>query len=63
MTWTEIVKQELAQARRELAAAEEDLKSGTTAARTRYARALHEAELAERRASLAMREARGNWAT
>ncbi|WP_224241314.1 hypothetical protein [Hyalangium gracile] len=62
MSWTEIVKKELVQARRELAAAEEGLKAGTPAAHGRYARAVHEAELAERRAELAARDAqRHTW--
>ena len=55
MTWTEMVRQELAQARRELAAAEEGLKAGTPAAYSRYKRALYEAERAELRAYQASR--------
>jgi hypothetical protein len=55
MSWQDLVQQELVQARRELAAAEEDLKSGTPAAHSRYLRALHEAELAEHRAEQASR--------
>jgi hypothetical protein len=55
MTWSEIVRQELAQARRELSAAEEGLKAGTPAAYARYTRALHEAERAEQRAHQASR--------
>jgi len=58
MTWTEAVTKELTQARRELAAAQEGLKEGTEAARSRYARALHEAELAEQRAECATRDSR-----
>ncbi len=58
MTWTEAVTQELMEARRELAAAHEGLKEGTEAAHSRYARALHEAELAEQRAECASRESR-----
>ncbi len=62
MTWTEAVKKELVQARQELAAAQEGLEEGTEAARSRYARALHEAELAEQRAESATREAqRQRW--
>lgn len=62
MTWTEAVAKELMQARRELAAAQEGLKMGTEASRSRYARALHEAELAEQRAECASRESlRRTW--
>ncbi|WP_224372709.1 hypothetical protein [Hyalangium versicolor] len=62
MSWTEIVKQELVQARRELTAAEEGLKDGTPAAHGRYVRAFHEAELAEQRASRASQHAqRHTW--
>jgi hypothetical protein len=62
MTWTEAVTKELMQARRELTAAEEGLKVGTPAAYSRYARALHEAELAEQRAECASRESqRRTW--
>lgn len=61
MTWTESMKQELTQARRELLAAEEELKTGTPAAHTRYVRALHEAELAEQRADRASRDPQ--WST
>lgn len=50
------VDQQLQEARRELEAAEQGLKAGTEAARVRYARALHEADLAERRAQRAARE-------
>lgn len=53
MSWTEIAHKELVQARRELAAAEDGLKAGTLAAHGRYARALHEAEVAEQRANRA----------
>jgi hypothetical protein len=56
MTWNEIVKRELAQARKELAAAEEGLKGGTPAAHSRYTRALHEVEVAEQRAHQVERE-------
>jgi hypothetical protein len=59
MTWSEIVRQELAQARRELSAAEEGLKLGTPAAHSRYMRALYEAERAEQRAHQASR--RSSW--
>ncbi|PTL85371.1 hypothetical protein [Vitiosangium sp. GDMCC 1.1324] len=45
------MEQELRAARRELAEAEQGLMVNTEAARTRYARAVHEAELAERRAA------------
>lgn len=55
MTWSEIVRQELSQARRELADAEEGLKAGTPAAHARYTRALYEAERAEQRADQASR--------
>ena len=48
MDWME---QELREARRELARAEAGLSDNTDAARTRYARALHEADLAEHRAA------------
>jgi hypothetical protein len=58
MTWNEIVRQELAQARRELAEAEEGLKAGTPAAHSRYTRALHEAERAEQRAHQCSRGSR-----
>jgi hypothetical protein len=58
MIWMELVKQELAQAQRELKAAQEGLRVGTDAARTRYARALHEAERAMGHASLAGRDPR-----
>lgn len=62
MTWTEAVTTELMQARRELSAAQEGLKEGTEAARNRYARALHEAELAEQRAESASQHAhRRTW--
>jgi hypothetical protein len=50
------MEQELCAARRELAAAERELRANTEAARTRYARALHEADLAERRAARQARE-------
>jgi hypothetical protein len=56
MTLMETVEQELREARQELAQAEQGLAQGTEAARTRYARALHEADLAERRALRASRE-------
>lgn len=51
MLTIELMEQELREARRELAEAERGLKAGTEAARTRYARALHEADLAEHRAA------------
>ncbi|MCP3137902.1 hypothetical protein [Pyxidicoccus xibeiensis] len=47
---------QLQEARRELEAAEQGLAAGTEAARVRYARALHEADLAERRAERRARE-------
>ena len=56
--WTKREQQELHEARRELAAAERELTANTEAARTRYARALHEADLAERRADRQARETR-----
>jgi hypothetical protein len=55
MTWSELVRQELTQARRELSEAEEGLKAGTPAAHSRYMRALYEAERAEQRAHQASR--------
>jgi hypothetical protein len=51
MSTIELMEQELRAARCELANAEAGLKDGTEAARTRYARALHEADLAEHRAA------------
>jgi hypothetical protein len=63
MTWTEIVSKELAQARRELAEAEEGLKAGTPAAHFRYKRALYEAERAEQRAHQASRRSTWSFAT
>jgi hypothetical protein len=51
MSTIELMEQELHAARRELAEAERGLRAGTEAARTRYARALHEADLAEHRAA------------
>jgi hypothetical protein len=56
MFMTEWMEQELRAARRELAEAERELAANTDAARTRYARALHEADLAERRAARQARE-------
>jgi hypothetical protein len=55
MTWMEMTHQRLREARRELSEAEQGLASGTEAARTRYARALHEAEIAEQHAHRASR--------
>lgn len=49
MSTLELIEQELREARWELAEAERGLPENTEAARTRYARAVHEAELAERR--------------
>jgi hypothetical protein len=63
MTWTEIVRQELEQARRELADAEKGLKAGTPAAHSRYQRALYEAERAEQRAHQASRHSTWKLAT
>ena len=51
MSTIELMEQELRAARRELAEAERGLSQGGEAARTRYARALYEAEMAERRAT------------
>ncbi len=56
MTWLEMTKQRLNEAKRELEAAEQGLAEGTEAARTRYARALYEVERAECQASRASRE-------
>ncbi|MBZ4399527.1 hypothetical protein OWM54_00960 [Myxococcus sp. MISCRS1] len=58
MTYAERVEQQREEARRELAAAEQELASGGEAARVRYARALHEADLAEARAQRHAREGR-----
>jgi len=63
MTWTEMVRQELAQARRELSEAEKGLKAGTPAAYSRYQRALYEAERAEQRAYQASRQSSWSLAT
>lgn len=49
-------EQQLQEARRELESAEQGLKAGTEASRVRYARALHEADIAERRAQRQARE-------
>jgi hypothetical protein len=59
MTWTQLTMDRLQEARAELAAAEEGLSAATPAARARYARALHEADLAERQAIQAERDP--NW--
>jgi hypothetical protein len=56
MSTIDLMEQELCAARRELAEAERGLKAGTEAARTRYARALHEADLAEHRAARLSRQ-------
>ena len=56
MTWLEMTKRQLMEARRELEAAEQGLVSGSEAARARYIRAVHEAEIAEQHASRASRE-------
>jgi hypothetical protein len=50
------VEQQLQEARRELESAEQGLTAGTEAARVRYARALHEADIAGRRATRHARE-------
>jgi hypothetical protein len=51
MSWMKRAEDgELLSARQELVDAERGLSAGTEAARTRYARAVHEAEVAERRA-------------
>jgi hypothetical protein len=52
----EMMEKELRAARGELVEAERGLEAGTEAARTRYARALHEADLAERRAQRLSRQ-------
>ncbi|MCE9670337.1 hypothetical protein LY474_21285 [Myxococcus stipitatus] len=56
MTYEERVEQQREEARRELAEAERGLAAGTEAARVRYARALHEADIAEVRAQRHDRE-------
>ena len=56
MTTIDLMEHELCAARRELANAEAGLKDGTEASRTRYARALHEADLAEHRAARLSRQ-------
>jgi hypothetical protein len=56
MSTVDLMEQELSAARRELAAAERGLKDNTEAARTRYARALHEADLAVHRATRLSRQ-------
>ncbi|MFB1479054.1 hypothetical protein [Corallococcus sp. RDP092CA] len=58
MTWANGTEQQLQDARRELEAAEKELNTGTEAARVRYARALYEADLAERRADRMARDSR-----
>ncbi|NMO21741.1 hypothetical protein HPC49_42205 [Pyxidicoccus fallax] len=58
MSFENRAEQQLQEARRELEAAEQGLASGTEAARVRYARALHEADIAERRAQRHARESR-----
>jgi hypothetical protein len=55
-TTIELMEQELRAARRELAEAERGLTENTEAARMRYARAVHEAELAERMAARMSRQ-------
>jgi hypothetical protein len=62
MSTLELMEQELRAARQELAEAERGLADGTEAARTRYARALHEADLAEHRAHrLSSQQRRSGW--
>ncbi|MFL5352429.1 hypothetical protein [Archangium sp.] len=56
MSTIELMEQELREARRELAEAERCLSENTEAARLRYARAVHEAELAERMAARMSRQ-------
>ncbi|AKJ04394.1 hypothetical protein ATI61_101516 [Archangium gephyra] len=56
MSTIKLMEQELYAARRELAEAERCLRENTEAARTRYARAVHEAELAERMAARMSRQ-------
>ena len=56
METMDLMEQELCAARRELAEAEACLSENTSAARTRYARALHEADLAEHRAACLARK-------
>jgi hypothetical protein len=58
MTWANGTEQQLQEARRELEAAERELITGTEAARVRYARALHEADVAGRRADRMARDSR-----
>ncbi|NOK04019.1 hypothetical protein HNV27_20920 [Myxococcus xanthus] len=60
MTYEDRIEQQLLDARRELEQADKDLATGTEAARVRYARALHEADIAERRALRHAREARNH---
>lgn len=56
MSTIDLMEQELREARRELAEAERCLAENTEAARLRYARAVHEAELAERMAARMSRQ-------
>jgi hypothetical protein len=56
MSTIDRMEQELREARRELAEAERGLPENTEAARLRYARAVHEAELAERMAARMSRQ-------
>jgi hypothetical protein len=56
MAFQDRVEQQLQEARRELELAEQGLTAGTEASRVRYARALHEADIAERRAWRQARE-------
>lgn len=56
MSTIDQMEQELRAARRELTEAERGLAENTEAARMRYARAVHEAELAERMAARMSRQ-------
>jgi|GEM_PF-1732666 hypothetical protein len=56
MSYQDRVEQQLQEARRELESAEQGLAAGTEASRVRYTRALHEADIAERRAQRQARE-------
>ncbi|MBJ6762394.1 hypothetical protein JGU66_16615 [Myxococcaceae bacterium JPH2] len=58
MTWEQRTEQQLQEARGELKDAERELSAGTEAARVRYARALYEADIAERRAERMVRDHR-----
>lgn len=58
MGWSDNMDVELAAVRHEMVEAERGLAAGTDAARTRYARASHELEVAERRANRLALESR-----